>query len=123
MVVNAKLPISLPKLCLWIYYEEPLDAAWDDFLIVVYAPGEEKPIFKATFPLGEWRKECKEFVESERSLSGASDGDVEAVHIRTVPVVLSPFVLRHEGNLRVRGHYRGEILKLGALLVRSRPQT
>src|SRR5215467_682878 len=56
MVVPQSFPITLPKFCLWINYQEPMDATWREIKFQVLAPGQEKPIAESVLELETFRQ-------------------------------------------------------------------
>jgi hypothetical protein len=119
LVVFSDFPFQLPKLCLWIRYEEPVDAVWHPLTVQVYVPGKEEAIFTFEYPL----KDARAAVAAPPTPFGPPR-DSERLHIFYIPLALSPFVIDQEGWIRVRGHYDSEVLRLGSLAVtRQTPST
>jgi hypothetical protein len=111
MIVASEYPIALPKFCLLIYYQEPVDADWDDLKIAIHMPGQEEPITQ-TIPLSQLRGQVR---PPPSHLPMPEDAEPQRAW--QIPVGFAPFVITQEGYIKVRGHYGDRVLKMGSLAI------
>jgi hypothetical protein len=114
IVSATPFPVTLPKLCFWIRYDEPMDAEWKSLRIHIYLPGQEDEALQFDYALTEARASV-----SQSHLQIPSDADLRR-HV-FIPFLVAPLVLAQEGWIKVRGHYEKEIVKMGAIAVTLAP--
>jgi hypothetical protein len=116
IVSAAPFPITLPKLCFWIRYDEPINAEWESLRIHIYLPGQED---EAPLQFDYALKEARASDVRQSPLQIPSDAEVRR-HI-FIPFGVAPLVLAQEGWIKVRGHYEKEVVKMGVIPVTLAP--
>ncbi len=113
LIVNKPLPASLPKFCLVIHYFERPGESTEPVNLHVYLPGdaESEPTYNRKMPIDDVRSQT---LEPERP---GFDPLVSLI----AHLMITPFILKSEGRIRVRA-YRGDLeVRLGTLTVVSGP--
>jgi hypothetical protein len=108
---GTAFPIVVPRFVIVVKYFEVVGAFTDDLFIEIFLP-EDKDTPSA-------RQEVKrsEIPRPDNRYSVPEDSD--RLFVVQVPMVLSPFIIREPGFLRVRMNRGENRLKLGSLLIRA----
>ncbi len=109
LILNAPLPVSLPKFCLVVYYFERPDESTEPVNLHVYMPGdaENAPTYNKEMPIDDVRSQ---------TLEPETPGSDPLVNL-IAHLTITPFALTSEGRIRVRA-YRGDLeVRLGTLTV------
>jgi hypothetical protein len=114
IVSAVPFPITLPKLCFWIRYDEPIDAEWESLGIHIYLPGQDETPVQFDYALKEAR-----VTDTQSPLQVPSDAEVRR-HV-FIPFGVAPLVLAQEGWIKVRGHYEKGVVKMGVIAVTLAP--
>lgn len=107
--ISDNLPILLPKFCMAIHFCYPGGIPPAPIEIRVFVPGDadDKPTFSGFVPDDEFHK-----------AQFADDVPAEDQHFLSVNfLVLSPFMLKDTGRIKVRAYVDGEETRLGTLAV------
>lgn len=105
------LPLMLSTLWILVKYSERPNESNEIVTIKVFLPGKELPNVEMPLDLTELRKM-------------PIPADVEGVDkflTILIPICLSPFLVEHEGMLRVRAYRGDDEIRLGALPVKVAP--
>jgi hypothetical protein len=111
MIVNADLPLDLPKFCIFARYYERPNESHSPVRICIFMPGDEdnSPTISEELP-----------VDEVRAKVAVLDRPVDLPD-PLVPMdffaVLTPFTLTQEGYIKVRAYRDGQEIRLGALRV------
>lgn len=116
MIFPGDAPFLMPRFVMLIMYYEKAFEIEGDLHITVHVPGDddENPSFTQIIR------------RSDLTAPNITvdDPDSERIFHFRIPVVLSPFAIQTEGDIKVRMHYDdGAVLRLGRLQVRRAPQT
>lgn len=110
MILHDKeLPASLPKLCFYIIYPEPIDATYEKLQLKIFAPSEEEPACIADVLMDQARKALPPPPEDF--------GADPHFNQLSIAISLTPFKISAFGRIKVRAYRDGEEVKLGSLLV------
>lgn len=88
MQVNAKLPVTLPKLCVFSHLGSPSDDQFKFLKLEILF--EDQILFSSEVPETVLAEQNKHFSESERG------------HMMQFAVQISPFVISHPGYVKVQ---------------------
>ncbi len=113
LIINAPLPVLLPKFFLVVHYFERPNESTEPVSLHIYMPGdaEGEPTVTQELPLDDARSKTPEpeILESDPLLA------------LTFHHMFAPLELKSEGRIRVRA-YRGDLeVRLGTLTVISTP--
>jgi hypothetical protein len=108
----VSFPVSIPKFCVLVKYQEIKGAFKDDIVVKIYFPGDPKdnPSFTNTIP-----KETRETTDAAPTLE---EGEERILNI-TLPIIFSPLTIKEEGIIKVRVECGGNTIKLGRLVIRA----
>lgn len=109
LIINAPLPVTLPKFAFVIHYSERPGESTEPVTIHIYMPGDAEDAPTATTELP---------IEDARSKAPEPDTpDSDPLLSVIWYLVLAPFELKSEGRIRVRA-YRGDLeIRLGTLKI------
>ena len=91
---GVEFPVTLPKFCVLIRYQEVKGAITDDVTISVFLPGDKDEATVSTVITKEQRESAKSPYIIE--------GEQEHIFDVTIPVMLSPLTIKEEGSIMVR---------------------
>ena len=106
-------PATLPKFCIAaVYYQPSTDEACPVTIKAIIQPeeGEEEVLVEGTLP--------------EDAFRAVPPGDPLFTNPRITAnanIIVSPFTIKQSCVLKVRAYYKDEEIKLGAIVIRSKP--
>jgi hypothetical protein len=114
LIVFGSLPAVLPKFVVAIWYHEQPGESDEPIEFRVFLPGDEsdKPTYTSRID-----PDIRQNISID-DLPPVDEGSIRFFTF-TVPIVVSPLILKQEGKIKVRA-YRGDSeIRLGSLIVRS----
>jgi hypothetical protein len=113
--VFPEFPVPLPKFCFFIQLRIPAAAKYYKTLkIVIYLPGDEegRPTFVQELP--------NPPEESVGAPSGpVKDDGAQPILAINYPIIMTPFLLRKEGQIKVRALLDDKIIRIGTLKIKK----
>ena len=115
MFIHADFPVTLPKFGIVVRYHERIGSRSDPLVLKIFLPGDpdDAPTFSAQVPVDELRKAGEALSSEEKK---TENGEIK-FHIMQAPIILSPFVLKGPGAIKVRAVCGDEIIRMGALTI------
>jgi hypothetical protein len=109
---SAEFPSVYPKFCILVKYYEVKDAFSDDIVVRIFLPGDAKDTPSVTVPI-------PASVRSGAPPPYPLEEDQESIFSLTYPIMLSPFLIKQEGFVKVRVVSGGITTNLGSLMIRK----
>jgi len=113
MIFQNDFPVTLPKFAILVKYFEIFGTFEDDLSVNIFLPGDqsEKPFLVVPIKRSDIAASTNPYPVEEEG--------IERLNIISIPVILSPLSIVHEGFIKVRVKC-GEIdTKLGRLMLRK----
>jgi hypothetical protein len=119
MNINAEFPVSLPKFCALVTYNERVGAVSDPASLLLFMPGddEDNPTIRADIPIEQARADAPHRLVKREDYPETPD----PVIVFRAPIVMSPCIIRSTGVVRIRMRLGDRYVKLGALQVNRAP--
>jgi hypothetical protein len=112
MIHNADFPITIPKFVMLIKYYEVKGLFNDDLNLKVFLPGdpEETPTFAVSI---------SKSTRDDAATLYEADQDSERLFDLTMPIIMSPLVIKEEGFIKVRIQCGETTTRLGRIMIRK----